>query len=207
MRAEEDEHAHRRLIQAFYLDGTLAIFATGQVPVPCYEVRIERILPATDPPQFAVIQRKLAGIYPQAATPYAISCLFGVSSCPRLVSVSHAEGRDTVTVYDVRGDNTLPTTVEGVPIPYVFPPSASHGDRNDNCATGYSAALDFKEALSEAVRALPAVDDPFSDYPRTIRIVDVGIEEGGVAKFHHLFVRVQRRTAVPAGAPLMDNDA
>ncbi len=198
MQRDGCELAHRRLVQAFYFDGTLSVFATGHVPVPGYEVRIARVAVHAEPPQFAIVQRRLAGIYPETPTPFTISCLFAMGTCPRQITVSHAEGKDAVTVFDVRDENTLPATAAGtLPIPYVFPPSASRSVRNEGMATGYSATLDFNEALSEAIRGLPPIADSIAEYPRTIRVVEVGIEEGGVANFHHLFVRVQRHV-VPA---------
>lgn len=186
--------AQRRLAQAFYLDGTLAVFATGTLASAGFEAGIERVELPGAPPQFAVVQRPLAGIYPEAPTPYTVSRLFAASVCPQTVTVSHAGGRDVLAVLDVRGQDAIggPMVAGDVPIPYVFPPSAARSSLPADMATGYSERFDFAEALREALRALPPIQERHEAYPRSIRIVEVGIEEGGVANFRHLFVRVQR---------------
>lgn len=206
MTLDNRELAHRTLAQAFYLDGTLAVFVTGTLARPGYEVRIERLSPPMDPVQFAVVQRRIGGIFPEATNQYAVSGLFAMASYPRVVVVNHADGKDTVVAVDVRSEGAPPDSphrpdvavgaadVPGatLPLPYVFPPSATRSSRRTGTATGYSSAFDFGEALREAIAGLPPSVRPLSEYPRTVRVVEVGIEEGGVANFSHLYVRVRR---------------
>ena len=198
----ERAFAHRRLVQAFYLDGTMAMFATGHLPSAGFEAGIERLDLPVNAPQFAVVQRRLPGIYPETTTPYTVSRLFATGACPETVAVSHAGGRDVVAVVDIRSEGTEGESVlgSGLRVPYVFPPSATRGAAGSEMATGYSERFDFSDALREALFALPPIDNRFDVYPRSIRIVEVGIEEGGIANFRHLFVRVQR-CSPPSGTP------
>ena len=201
----ESEFAQRRLVQAFYLDGTLAVFATGNLPSGGFEAGIERSWLPGGVLQFAVFQRRLPGIYPETITPYTVSRLFATSPCPATVAVLHSAGRDVVEVIGIRRGGPMGEAVVtgDVPIPYVFPPSATQGASHANTATGYSERFDFAEALREAVCALPPVEKCYDAYVRSICIVEVGIEEGGIANFRHLFVRVQRR-APPASESCSD---
>lgn len=199
MHVDQSTLAQRRLAQAFYLEGTLSIFVTGQTAVAGCALRVDRLLPPTEPPQFAVVQQRLAGIYTEAATTYTISRLFSLRDCPRTVVLHHAEGKDTLSVVDIGSQTASSYFADTVlPIPYVFPPSALQNARAEEIATGYSAAFDFAEALREALCALDTVEkDALDSYPRSVRVLEIGVEEGGVANFRHLFVRVQRRTAAP----------
>lgn len=189
-----EELAQRRLVQAFFLDGTLALFATGQLPLPGYAVGIQRLTPRTDPPQFAIVQHRIAGLGTAAATAYTVSRLFAVAACPASVVVHHGAGRDSVCVADIRGDCSLAhaVTAGDIPIPYVFPPSCVDRSQAHESAVGYSVRFDFAEALREAVAALPPVEPTYAEYPQSVRVMEIGVETGGVANFHHLFVRVQR---------------
>ncbi len=183
--------AHRKLVQAFYHNGTLAIFATGEVPTPCHEVTIERALIAVEPPQFSLAQCRRAGICSEVATPYTVSQLFAIGAYRKtIVAVQDEVLVEHVREYHSQGQmNALSGEL---PIPYVFPPSTARNSPAEGIATGYSRSLDFSEALREAIAALPPVARPYPDQMSLITVLEVGAELGGIAGFHHLFVRVRR---------------
>lgn len=187
--------ADRRVVQAFYLEGTLAIFATGQTESPHHEVAIERGTPSLEAPRFVLTRRRASGFRSESVIPYSVSRLFALPCCPASVVIEHAAGRDSVSVVDLRL-HTEPGHAAPV-IPYIFPPSATRGAQAQGIATGYSTQLDFRQALQEAIQALPPLKDESDLVPKTIRVVEVGVEEGGVACFHHLFVRVRREQQAP----------
>lgn len=185
--------AQRKLVQAFYHNGTLAIFATGNVPTPCHQVTITRALVTIEPPQFTLVQCRRGGICSDVVTPYTVSQLFAIGTYQPVVAVAHAGGQDAVAVEHIREyqpQGQMNSLGGDVPIPYVFPPSTARN--SDGIATGYSTAFDFGEALREAIAALPPLPQAYPDQLTAITVVEVGAELGGIAGFHHLFVRVRR---------------
>lgn len=187
--------AQRKLIQAFYHNGTLALFATGTAPTPCHEVTFKRGLVTVAPPQFSLIQCRRAGICSDVASPYTVSQLFAIGAYRPVVIVVHSGGQDEVAVEHIRDYHPQgPTHPQGagLPVPYVFPPSTARNSSADGTATGYSTSFDFSEALREAIAALPPTPHPYPDQLTTVAVLEVGAEIGGIAGFHHLFVRVRR---------------
>lgn len=187
--------AQRKLVQAFYHNGTLAIFATGAVPTPCHEVTIQRAAVTVEPPQFTVVQCRRAGICSDVVTPYTVSQLFALGAYRPVIIVTHAGGQDDVAVEHVREyhpQGQMNPLGGEVPVPYVFPPSTARNSSADGIATGYSTSFEFSEALREAIAALPPAPHPYPDQLTTVAVLEVGAELGGIAGFHHLFVRVRR---------------
>ena len=187
--------AQRKLVQAFYHNGTLAMFATGSVPTPCHAVTITRALLAVDPPQFALVQCRRGGICSEVVTAYTVSQLFAIGTYRPVVAVTHAGGQDNVAVEHIReyhSHGQMSPLGGEVPLPYVFPPSTARKSSTDGSATGYSSTFDFGEAMREAIAALPLPQQPYQDQLTSITVVEVGAEFGGIAGFQHLFVRVRR---------------
>lgn len=183
------------MVQAFYHNGTLAIFATGTVPTPCHGVTIKRALVTVEPPQFTLVQCRRPGICSDVATPYTVSQLFAIGTYRPVVVVAHAGGQDEVAVEHVREyqpQGQMSPLGGEVPVPYVFPPSTARNSNADGIATGYSARFDFGDALREAIAALPPNPHIYPDQLSTVTVLEVGAELGGIAGFHHLFVRVRR---------------
>lgn len=180
--------AERKTIQAYYLHGTMAIFATGQVPSPIYQVSIERDPAAPSGCQFYLACRQSAGIVTPSETPYAVSQLFPTTQPCQRVRIQHAGGVDEIEVEQVHSD----TNPSGQPPPYIFPPSAIRGASDATTAIGYSCRFDFGEALHHAVAALPAIHLDATATPDCVTVLEIGAEVGGIAGFDHLFVRVRR---------------
>ena len=67
-------------------------------------------------------------------------------------------------------------------------------------AVGYSQAFSFEEALRNAIESLPAVPTPHPDSVDRIKVVETGVERGGLAGFNRIFVRVRRVTPAPGRA-------
>jgi hypothetical protein len=63
--------------------------------------------------------------------------------------------------------------------------------KQDNEATGYSDHYSLEEALRNAIKALPQIPS----YPNSltrIKVVEIGVEIGGIAGFNRMLVRVGR---------------
>jgi len=74
---------------------------------------------------------------------------------------------------------------------------SAHSSSKKAEATGYSQAFSFEEALRNAIESLPAVPTPHPDYIKRIKVVETGVERGGIAGFNRIFVRVRRITSAP----------
>jgi len=196
MHAHPCELARRTLIQALSHRGTLALFASGQVPNPGYHVRFDRSLPGVVPPQFARLQQQGSGISVHGMTPYAVSQLFALGAYRETIVVAHADGHDEVSVEAIAEPPEVGVTelAPGISsVPYVLPPSATGSSHGSTTASGYSRRFDFSEALAEAIAALPPPTEVVHPDDLTrVTVLEVGVELGGVAGFHHLFVRVRR---------------
>lgn len=161
-------------IRAFSFPGHLVVIAEGEVPAPCYRVVIEprffEPAPPSPPLYYAVEQCldphvRCVGV----VTPYKHSEIFDVSEAPETIGVAHAEGIEEVHVEPLRD-----------------PPVGADDDRT---AVGRSGRLSFQEAFADAVRQLPS--ESFPDALLRVKVVEVGGEFGGVAGFHHLYVKVR----------------
>lgn len=194
--------AQRKLVQAFYYNGTLAVFATGEVPTPGHEVVIERSMTTVEPPQFPLLQCRRPGICNDVVTPYTVSQLFAIGAYRDAILVTHAGGRDAVRVEPIResaATDPSGSLIGDVPVPYVLPPSAGRSTTERGEATGYSRRFEFAEALREAIGAFAPVEETYRDQLHSFTVVEVGVEIGGIAGFRHLFVRVRHVPNARAG--------
>lgn len=64
-------------------------------------------------------------------------------------------------------------------------------------ATGYSQAFSFEEALRDAVDALSKVPAPHPDTLDRFKVMEIGVERGGIAGFNRIFVRVRHKAREP----------
>jgi hypothetical protein len=64
-------------------------------------------------------------------------------------------------------------------------------------ATGFSQSFSFEEALRNAIESLPALPGIPTDPMERIKVMETGVERGGIASFNRIFVRVRHITPVP----------
>jgi hypothetical protein len=165
------------------------------VPTSRHEAFIKRTLITVESLQFTIEQCRRTGFCSAVETPYTVSGLFGIGTYRPVVAVVHAGGVDDVAVEHVRGyhpEGQIGLRSGEPPVPYVFPPSTARNSNVDGVATGYSAVFDFSAALREAIAALPPNPQTYPDQLTAITVLEIGAELGGIAGFHHLFVRVRR---------------
>ena len=161
-------------IRAFSFHGHLVVVVEGELPTPCHRITIEERFfePAPPaPPLFYAVEQCLdprIRCVP-AVTPYKHSEIFEVSEVPEKIGVAHADGIDEVGVEPLRD-----------------PPV---GADDDGTAVGRSRSLSFQEAFADALRQLPSPS--FPDALLKVEVVEVGGEFGGIAGFHHLYVKVR----------------
>jgi hypothetical protein len=169
--------ASRTAVRAFSFPGHLVVAAEGQVPTPCHQVRVDRV----------VLKRGAEAEYSlkqcidprvrcmQVVTPYEVSQTFVERHVPDEVTVHHADGADRVRVE-----------------PLAEPVAAAElaEERVGGVAIGYSDRLSFQEAFANAVAQIPMPRS--ADAFLRVRVEDIGGEFGGIAGFHHLYVKVRK---------------
>jgi len=64
-------------------------------------------------------------------------------------------------------------------------------------AIGYSLSFSFEEALRNAVESLPPLPEVPTDPTERIKVMEMGVERGGIAGFNRIFVRVLRVVKEP----------
>jgi hypothetical protein len=138
------------------------------------------------PPQFNLLWRQRPGIWPQVVVPYRYGEVFRYPTDEPTVTVHHADGQDQVDIQQV-----LPELAqfEAMVADRTADDSGTPGAAE---AVGTSKDLKFDEAFADAVSNLPAYDPPHSDPLENIDVVETGALFGGIAGFHHLFIRVRR---------------
>jgi hypothetical protein len=178
--------ANRSRIRAFRAGPYILILAEGELPNPGYEVDIQRSPLLIYPPQFNLRWRQRPGIWPQVVVPYRHGEVFRYPTDEPTVTVYHADGQDQVEIQSVLPELAqFEAKVADRPAAYTGTPGAAE-------AVGTSQNLKFDEAFADAVNNLPAYDPPHSDPLENIDVVETGALFGGIAGFHHLFVRVRR---------------
>ena len=180
------ESAKRSRIRAFRAGTYLLILAEGELPNPGFEVDIRRSPLRIFPPQFNVLWRQRPGMWPQVLVPYRYGEVFRYPTDEPTVTVHHADGQDQVEIQPV-----LPELAQFEAM-VADRAAADTGTPGAAEAVGTSTNLEFDEAFADAVSNLPPYDPPHSDPLENIAVVETGALFGGIAGFHHLFVRVRR---------------
>ena len=179
------ELASRTELRAFRLPSNhLLIAARGENPTPGFAVDLEQSLIKIFPPQFDLRRRALPGIWPQMVTPYRHSEIVSYPAEQSTVRIHHAEGFDDTVIEEL--DERTARLTSTVSSNYQTAPEGSDE------ATGFSSNLSFDEAFADALANLPEPKEPVADQLQRIEVQETGALLGGIAGFHHLFVRVSR---------------
>lgn len=169
--------------RAEWLPGLLVITARGDFPESCWEARVERNWLQIWPPEFVLTRCRTASVCLEVITPYAIVRAFPSGERPDSVVLHDADGARTVPVEDATALATGGAALD----------ESEEGSYDE--ATGLSASMSFDEAFANALQGLPSWSPPFPDAMATVAVTQVGAWFGGIAGFHHLFVRVRRPRA------------
>lgn len=167
--------ASAEAVRAFWFGDGLIISAQGTLPATCWEARIDESPLDIWPPEFILSQCSTAAPCLEVLVPYHVSESFPLGSRPDEIGVYDADGRRTVEVKDI------PTEKLASP--------AAEVEADE--ATGLSGNMSFDEAFADALQKLP----PWGGGPdemAVITVVETGAWLGGIAGFHHLFVKVRR---------------
>ena len=178
------ELSSRDSTRAFFGHGHLVVVAEGHFPTPGYAGDIEVSLIDVFPPEYNILRRRLPGAYPRVLAPFVLAEIFPLPTRPDHVRVHHADGTDEVPVEDL--DDALPGSAA------VLGSTAAALTGGGDSAVGFSPDLSFDEAFADALGKLPPLTAPHADALATVRVVDSGAMFGGIAGFHHLYVRVER---------------
>lgn len=178
------EFAQRSRIRAFRAGRYLLIVAEGELPNPSFDVDIQQNPIRIFPPQYDLVWHQRPDIVIQITVPYRYAEVVLFPTEAPTVVVHHADGQDEVQIEECGealaeyaavvsdgGDGTHPGAVEAV---------------------GSSTTLSFDEAFANAVANLPPLEPPIPDALTRVVVTDTNGLFGGIAGFHHLFVRIRR---------------
>jgi hypothetical protein len=125
------------------------------------------------------------GIWPQHVTPYRYAEPVPFPTDQKVITVYHADGSDEVEIQHYGPELAAfarATTGDTDQVP------TSGVDE----ATGFSRKLSFEEAFTNAVANLPPIEPPVADALSRVHVEEIGGLFGGIAGFHHLFIRISR---------------
>jgi hypothetical protein len=166
-------------VRAFWVGDGLLITAHGYLDEPCWEPRIEESPLSVWPPEFVLTRCRTAELCPQVITPFHVDEQFPLGVRP-----------DTIGVYDRAGKRSV--EVEDIPTSELF--ALAEGDDGDfEEAVGLSATFSLEGAFKDALEKLPKWTPRHPDEMHAVVVTQVGAWFGGIAGFHHLYVRIRRR--------------
>ena len=172
--------AHRSTVRAFSFPGHLVVAAEGEVPTPCHQVQVDRFFPKRGAAEYSLKQCLDPRVRcMQVVTPYEVSQVFAERRVPDEITVHHADGSDLVRV------ERLEEPVAGAQRAELAEAEAA------GTSIGYSDSLSFQEAFADAVAQIPM--PKIADAFLGVRVEEIGGEFGGIAGFHHLYVKVRKR--------------
>ena len=175
------ELAERETIRAFRAGSHVVITATGHLPTPGWDVDIRPNPIRIFPQQFDLLRRERPGVAADVLQPYRYgeAVLYPVDQ--PIVTVHHRDGRDEVQFEDCGKE------LAGF--------AAAVGNRTDEATppevTGMSRNLSFDEAFAHALAQLPPPGNSHPDQLTSVVVTESGGLFGGIAGFHHLYVRIQ----------------
>lgn len=197
--------------RAVYHDGVLVIHAVIEVTATNYEPYLERspLMIFPPPNDFSAMQKQVADFGGQIIIAKEVTQTFPQpGGKPDAITISAKSDKLSVKVEEM--DPLAPSTQVlrgafksgqeggavavdgggGGEVPSPFKDAKAFNDT----AIGYSNALSFEEAFSDAVRKLPASPQPTADALISVRVTGMGGEFGGIAGIHRLWVSVSRIT-------------
>ena len=181
------ELAQRRRIRAFRAGRHLLIVADGDLPTPGWEVAIEQSPQDVFPPQFDLLRRERPGLWPQVIQPYRYGEVVQYPADQPTVTVHHRDGQDDVEI------EACGTDLAGFAAVVGTPDEAAGPARRE--ATGMSRNLSFDEAFADALAQLPPPATSHADQLTSVVVTETGGLFGGIAGFHHLYVRIRGSSA------------
>jgi hypothetical protein len=176
--------AQRSRIRAFRVGRYVLIVAEGDLPNPGYEVDIELSPIDIFPPQYDLLRRQRPGFWPQVIVPYRYGEVVLFPADQPTVTVQHADGLDEVEIQGYGDDLAELAAVLGDRTEAVN--SSEAGE-----VTGMSGRLSFDEAFADAIAQLRPSFPDHPDALSRVEVAEIGGLFGGIAGFHHLFVRVR----------------
>jgi hypothetical protein len=178
------ELAQRSRIQAFRVGRYVVIVAEGDLPSPGFDVDIELSPIDIFPPQYNLLRRQRPGFFPQVIVPYRYGELVLFPEDEPRVTVHHSDGQDEV---EIQGYGEDLAELAAVVDDQTQEDSAS--DTGE--AIGASRRLSFDEAFADAIDKLRPSFPQHPDALSRVEVAEISGLFGGIAGFHHLFVKVR----------------
>jgi hypothetical protein len=178
------ELADRSSLQAFRAGRYLLIVAEGDLPTPGYDLDIQQSPIRIFPPQFNLLRRERPGVWPDVIQPYRYGEVLVYPPDQPVVTVHHRDGQDEVEIQACGKDLAGFATAVGDRANEV-------AGRTAREATGMSRNLSFDEAFADALDQLPPPTSQHPDQLTSVVVTETGGLFGGIAGFHHLYVRIR----------------
>jgi hypothetical protein len=176
------ELAQREGIRAFRAGQYLLVVAEGDLPTPGYDVDIQQSPIRIFPPQFNLLRRERPGVWPDVIQPFRYGEVRLYPPDQPVVTVHHRDGQDDVEIQSCGEDLAGFAAAVG---------EGAEEGRAAREATGMSRNLNFDEAFADALAQLPPPATQHPDQLTSVVVVETGGLFGGIAGFHHLYVRIR----------------
>lgn len=176
------ELAERETIRAFRAGPYVVISATGHLPTPGWDVDIQPNPIWIFPQQFDLLRRERPDVAADVLQPFRYGEAVLYPEDQPIVTVHHRDGQDEVQI------EACPKELAGF--------ASAVGNRDDAESTpaevtGMSRNLSFDEAFASALTQLPPPTSSHPDQLTSVVVTETGGLFGGIAGFHHLYVRIQ----------------
>lgn len=178
------ELAEREAIRAFRAGPYVVITATGHLPTPGWDVGIRPNPIRIFPQQYDLVRRERPGVAPDVLHPYRYGEAVLYPADQPVVTVHHRDGRDDVQIEACGKELARFAAAVGMRTAGAAPREA----------TGMSRNLSFDEAFAHALAQLPPPASSHPDQLTSVVVTETGGLFGGIAGFHHLYVRIQGRS-------------
>lgn len=175
------ELAERETIRAFRAGPYVVISATGNLPTPGWDVDIRPNPIRIFPQQFDLLRRERPGVAADVLSPFRYGEAFLYPVDQPIVTVHHRDGQDEVEIEACGEELAGFAAAVGVPT----------DGATAREATGMSRKLSFDEAFASALAQLPPPETSHPDQLTSVVVTETGGLFGGIAGFHHLYVRIQ----------------
>jgi hypothetical protein len=177
------ELAQRTRIEAFRAGHYLLIVAEGDLPTPGHDLDIQQNPMRIFPPQFNLLRRERPGVWPDVVQPYRYAEVVPYPPEPPVVTVHHRDCGEDCENKAGGEDRAQYAAALGERLAQ----AAGPGRRE---ATGMSRKLSFDEAFANALENLPPARSQHPDQLTSVVVTETGGLFGGIAGFHHLYVRI-----------------
>jgi hypothetical protein len=184
--------AHVERASACQIGEVLLLSLAGTKPTPCHEIVVVKSLIEAEPPRFEAQFHIPDTVCIQITQDYVHQQAFVIGGAIRDEVIIHRDGEPlTVPV-----EHLPESSAEGIGTLARNPGVVPTWLREPVEGRGVSRNYDIREAVDDAIRAMPA-PPPIPDWLARYEIVSMVVEQGGFAGLNQLAVTVRRHGRSP----------